>query len=107
MKYGYLIGEFFMKEEVIFPFLDPILCPVRDNKYIPVRRIFCVGANYEAHAKEMGRDPKKEKPFFFSKRFCFAKKAQTLVLLVFKAKSMQSIGILRTSEGFHRRPFVG
>ena len=67
MKYGYLIGEFFMKEEVIFPFLYPILFPVRDNKYIPVRRIFCVGANYEAHAKEMGRDPKKEKPFFFSK----------------------------------------
>ena len=24
----------------------------------PVRRIFCVGRNYAAHAREMGRDPR-------------------------------------------------
>lgn len=33
----------------------------------PVRRIFCVGRNYEAHAIEMGMDPTREPPFFFTK----------------------------------------
>ena len=33
----------------------------------PVRRIYCVGRNYEAHAREMGHDPNREPPFFFSK----------------------------------------
>ncbi|MCT7374626.1 fumarylacetoacetate hydrolase family protein [Chelativorans salis] len=33
----------------------------------PVRRIFCVGRNYAAHAREMGKDPDREAPFFFSK----------------------------------------
>ena len=33
----------------------------------PVRRIFCVGQNYAAHAREMGSDPERQPPFFFSK----------------------------------------
>ena len=33
----------------------------------PVRRIYCVGRNYAAHAREMGHDPEREPPFFFSK----------------------------------------
>lgn len=33
----------------------------------PVRRIFCVGKNYADHAREMGGDPEREPPFFFSK----------------------------------------
>ena len=33
----------------------------------PVNRIFCVGRNYAAHAREMGGDPKSEPPFYFSK----------------------------------------
>lgn len=33
----------------------------------PIRRIFCVGRNYEAHAREMGNDPDREPPFFFTK----------------------------------------
>jgi fumarylpyruvate hydrolase len=33
----------------------------------PVRRIYCVGRNYAAHAIEMGHDPNKEPPFFFQK----------------------------------------
>jgi fumarylpyruvate hydrolase len=33
----------------------------------PVRRIFCVGRNYAAHAREMGKDPDREPPFFFMK----------------------------------------
>lgn len=34
---------------------------------IPVRRIFCVGRNYAAHAIEMGKDPDRDPPFFFTK----------------------------------------
>ena len=33
----------------------------------PIRRIFCVGKNYADHAREMGGDPLREPPFFFSK----------------------------------------
>ena len=33
----------------------------------PVRRIYCVGLNYADHAREMGNDPKRDAPFFFSK----------------------------------------
>ncbi|HEY0801420.1 MAG TPA: fumarylacetoacetate hydrolase family protein [Steroidobacteraceae bacterium] len=33
----------------------------------PVRRIYCVGRNYADHAREMGGDPQRELPFFFSK----------------------------------------
>ena len=32
-----------------------------------VRRIFCVGRNYAAHAREMGGDPQREPPFYFNK----------------------------------------
>lgn len=33
----------------------------------PVRRVYCVGRNYAEHAREMGSDPNREPPFFFSK----------------------------------------
>jgi fumarylpyruvate hydrolase len=33
----------------------------------PVRRIWCVGRNYAAHAREMGSDPDRDPPFFFAK----------------------------------------
>ena len=33
----------------------------------PVHRIYCVGRNYAAHAREMGMDPEREPPFFFTK----------------------------------------
>jgi fumarylpyruvate hydrolase len=33
----------------------------------PVHRIYCVGRNYAAHAREMGHDPDREPPFFFQK----------------------------------------
>src|SRR5580698_7654187 len=33
----------------------------------PVRRIFCVGQNYADHAREMGSDPSRQPPFFFTK----------------------------------------
>jgi len=33
----------------------------------PVNRVYCVGRNYAAHAREMGGSPERESPFFFSK----------------------------------------
>lgn len=33
----------------------------------PVHRIYCVGRNYAEHAREMGKDPTREPPFFFLK----------------------------------------
>lgn len=33
----------------------------------PVRRIYCVGRNYADHVREMGNDPQRDLPFFFSK----------------------------------------
>jgi fumarylpyruvate hydrolase len=41
--------------------------PVIGGYAFPVRRIFCVGRNYAAHAREMGHDPDREPPFFFTK----------------------------------------
>jgi fumarylpyruvate hydrolase len=41
----------------------------------PVRRVYCVGRNYAAHAREMGFDPDREPPFFF----CKANDAQSVV----------------------------
>ncbi|MBU1348367.1 MAG: fumarylacetoacetate hydrolase family protein [Alphaproteobacteria bacterium] len=40
---------------------------VGDARRFPVRRILCVGQNYAAHAREMGSDPERQAPFFFSK----------------------------------------
>lgn len=37
------------------------------DQLFPVRRIYCVGRNYRAHAIEMGSDPDREPPFFFMK----------------------------------------
>jgi fumarylpyruvate hydrolase len=37
------------------------------NERFPVHRIYCVGRNYADHAREMGSDPDREPPFFFSK----------------------------------------
>jgi fumarylpyruvate hydrolase len=45
-----------------------ISLPIRDSEdRFPVRRIYCVGRNYAAHAIEMGHDPDREPPFFFQK----------------------------------------
>lgn len=37
------------------------------DQLFPVRRIYCIGRNYAAHAREMGSDPTREPPFFFQK----------------------------------------
>ncbi len=41
--------------------------PVAGGGTFPVRRIYCVGRNYAEHAREMGHDPDRELPFFFTK----------------------------------------
>lgn len=40
---------------------------VGTTEQFPVRRVYCVGRNYAAHAREMGFDPDREPPFFFCK----------------------------------------
>ena len=40
---------------------------IDSKELFPVRRIYCIGRNYAAHAKEMGSDPTRETPFFFQK----------------------------------------
>ena len=40
---------------------------VGSEDLFPVRRVYCVGRNYAAHAREMGADPDREPPFFFMK----------------------------------------
>jgi fumarylpyruvate hydrolase len=37
------------------------------DAFFPVRRVYCIGRNYAAHAVEMGHDPDREPPFFFQK----------------------------------------
>ena len=45
----------------------PAIAVADSQQKFPVRRVFCVGRNYEAHAREMGNDPSREPPFFFMK----------------------------------------
>jgi fumarylpyruvate hydrolase len=50
-----------------FPPEPQVTVPVAgSDAVVPVRRIYCVGRNYVAHAKEMGADVR-EPPFFFCK----------------------------------------
>jgi len=52
---------------VITPPATPALAVAGSDQTFPVRRVFCVGRNYAAHAREMGSDPSREPPFFFTK----------------------------------------
>ncbi|WP_298835773.1 fumarylacetoacetate hydrolase family protein [uncultured Roseobacter sp.] len=45
----------------------PALPVAGSDAVFPVRRVYCVGRNYAAHAIEMGHDPDREAPFFFQK----------------------------------------
>jgi fumarylpyruvate hydrolase len=45
----------------------PTVSIAHSKDRFPVRRIYCVGLNYADHAREMGNDPKRDAPFFFSK----------------------------------------
>ena len=56
-----------MTDWIFPPAPTPSLPIVGDSRRFPVRRILCVGQNYAAHAREMGNDPARQAPFFFSK----------------------------------------
>lgn len=45
----------------------PSVAVAGSQERFPIRRVFCVGRNYAAHAREMGNDPTREPPFFFMK----------------------------------------
>ncbi|MGL4241912.1 MAG: fumarylacetoacetate hydrolase family protein [Beijerinckiaceae bacterium] len=52
----------------VFPPRPPhTLAVVGTVKRFPVRRVYCIGRNYAAHAREMGGNPDREPPFFFMK----------------------------------------
>lgn len=53
----------------------------------PVNRIFCVGRNYAAHAREMGKDPERDPPFFFMKPASAAVDASLPVTIPYPPKT--------------------
>src|ERR1700674_2749632 len=56
-----------MGQKTLFS-IAPAVVPIAGaEKVFPVRRIYCIGRNYAAHAREMGSDPTREPPFFFQK----------------------------------------
>ncbi|MBT9488461.1 MAG: fumarylacetoacetate hydrolase family protein [Rubrivivax sp.] len=55
-----------MKLALEAPPLHTLAVAGREERF-PVNRVFCVGRNYAAHAREMGQDPDREPPFFFMK----------------------------------------
>ena len=55
-----------MTYAVSAPLLRTLTVAGREERF-PVNRIFCVGRNYAAHAREMGQDPEREAPFYFMK----------------------------------------
>jgi fumarylpyruvate hydrolase len=56
-----------MTDFVFPPPGTPTLAVVETGARFPLRRVFCVGRNYAEHAREMGHDPDREPPFFFTK----------------------------------------
>ena len=44
----------------------PVLARTAEGRDFPVRRLFCIGRNYADHTREMGGDPAREPPFFFT-----------------------------------------
>jgi fumarylpyruvate hydrolase len=51
----------------LFDLSRPEIPIAETDQVFPVRRIYCIGRNYAAHAREMGSDPTREPPFFFQK----------------------------------------
>jgi fumarylpyruvate hydrolase len=56
-----------MSVTTVFQPSPATLARTSSNEFVPVRRVFCIGRNYAEHAREMGRDPDREPPFFFTK----------------------------------------
>ncbi|MRU15962.1 fumarylacetoacetate hydrolase family protein [Roseovarius sp. A21] len=57
-----------MTHDLLFDAPMPPAIPIEgEAQEFPVRRIFCVGRNYAAHAAEMGNQVDREAPFYFTK----------------------------------------
>src|SRR5437773_928891 len=56
-----------LRGDVLFAHEGSFIPVLGTNQTFQVRRIYCVGRNYAAHAREMGSDPTREPPFFFQK----------------------------------------
>jgi len=57
-----------MNDQFVIPAQPIVGLPVNGSTArFPVRRVYCIGRNYAAHAREMGFDPDREPPFFFCK----------------------------------------
>ena len=56
-----------MADYVITPPRTVAIPVAGQDGLFPVRRVYCIGRNYAAHAVEMGHDPNREPPFFFQK----------------------------------------
>ena len=54
-------------DKVLFGHKQSLVPVYGTGQQFAVRRIYCVGRNYAAHAREMGSDPNREPPFFFQK----------------------------------------
>ena len=54
-----------MSQYIISPEAEVSLPIEGMTERFPVRRVYCVGRNYAAHAREMGDDPSRDLPFFF------------------------------------------
>ena len=55
------------KRDLFEPARRPRLTVAGSDLLFPIRRVFGVGRNYAEHAREMGDDPNREEPFFFTK----------------------------------------
>lgn len=54
---------------LLFPLATASVPVAGLDQRFPVHRIYCVGRNYADHAREMGADPTREAPFFFTKPY--------------------------------------
>lgn len=52
---------------LLFEAQPPVFVKTSSGDEFPVRRVFCVGRNYAEHAREMGKDPDRDPPFYFTK----------------------------------------
>ena len=60
------LDHLYVMKNLTFPAVISTLEVFDSDVRIPVRRIFCVGRNYAAHAREMGNN-ERDPPFFFTK----------------------------------------
>ena len=58
----------------VFDLQSATIPVVGQDAQFPVRRIYCIGCNHAAHAREMGSDPTREPPFFPETHGCDPKR---------------------------------